>query len=138
MAVVWRWLPVVAWSAVILVASDDHFSAERSASWFQAMFGRELPHALHVLIRKLAHLVEYAILGALAFRAARGGGRRYTIAIAIALFVAAVDETRQSLTVSRTGTPWDVLIDLAGATAGAFANTSSVGHDDRGSGMPGQ
>ena len=131
MQVVWRWLPVVAWSAVILLASDDTFSATNSGTWFREVFGRELPHIAHVAIRKLAHLVEYGILGALALRGAAGSqpadpfdglrARRSTvIALAVALFVAIIDETRQSFVATRTGSPWDVLVDVAGAAIGVW------------------
>ncbi|HUP62217.1 MAG TPA: VanZ family protein [Thermoanaerobaculia bacterium] len=117
MNVVLRWLPVVAWSAVILIASDDAFSAANSGAWFRGLFGRDLPHVLHVAIRKLAHVVEYGILGALAFRAARIDfpRRAMAIALAVALLVSMIDEVHQSTIASRTGTGWDVLLDLIGA-----------------------
>ena len=111
-----RWLPVMAWSAVILVASGGEFSAARSGSWFRALFGFELPYVLHVLARKLAHLVVYGILGALAWRAARvDTSRPAAVALTIALAVAVADETRQSTDVTRTGTAWDVALDMIGA-----------------------
>ena len=116
MKVVWRWLPVVAWSAVILLASDDAFSASNSGAWFRTVFGREVPYVLHVAVRKVAHLVEYGILGALALRAAQS----WRPALAIAILVAAIDETRQSFFVTRTGSPGDVLIDVAGAALGIW------------------
>jgi VanZ family protein len=56
--------------------------------------------------------------------ASRLGQRRlaspHSTAIAVALFVAVVDETRQSLSAARTGTPWDVLLDVAGAALGIW------------------
>jgi len=117
MSVVRRWLPVVAWSAVILIASDETFSAANSGAWVRAILGRDLPYVLHVLIRKLAHLVEYGILGALAFRAARVDvpRRAMAVALAVALLVSMIDEVHQSTLASRTGTGWDVLLDLIGA-----------------------
>jgi VanZ family protein len=111
----WRWLPLVAWSAMILMAADDTFSAQQSGGWFRALFGRDLPYVLHVLLRKLAHLVEYALLGALAMWARRS----YAVALPWALAIALLDEGRQSLSPTRTGSGWDVLLDLAGAAIGA-------------------
>ena len=76
---------------------------------------------LHVAIRKLAHLTEYGILSALLFRALRAGrpvrwNWRWSIAaIAIAAVVGSLDEWHQALVPSRTSSPWDVLIDTAGA-----------------------
>lgn len=84
-----------------------------------------MPYELHVAIRKLGHIVAYAILGALAWRA----DRRMTVAIAIALLVAVTDEWHQSMSASRTGTPWDVLLDVVGAwlgIVGAKKNRPSV------------
>ncbi len=108
------WLPVIVWAAIILSASSDHFSSTQSQGWLFWLFGREVPYELHVAIRKLGHIVAYGILGALAWRA----DRRMTVAIAIALLVAVTDEVRQSMSVSRTGTPWDVLLDGVGGWLG--------------------
>ncbi|HEX2121164.1 MAG TPA: VanZ family protein [Thermoanaerobaculia bacterium] len=121
MRVLLRWMAVAAWAAVILAAADESFSAESSGGWFRRLFGFDVPYALHILIRKLAHVVEYAVLGALALYAARASfTRAATIAMTIALAVAAADEWRQSLSPMRTGSAWDVLLDLAGAALGAW------------------
>ncbi len=122
------WLPLVIWIAVIFAASTDLFSAQHTGSVIEsilaAIFGHALPQKqfdpLHFVIRKLAHITEYAILGALAFRALRGdeGGwrPRWAIAaIAIALVVAASDEFHQSFVPSRGPSPVDVGIDTVGA-----------------------
>jgi hypothetical protein len=106
-----RWLPVVAWSAVILIASGDEFSAAQSGGWFRALFGVALPYWVHVAVRKTTHLAAYGILGALAMRASP----RAAIALAIALCVAIIDELHQSTLPTRTGSPWDVLLDMIGA-----------------------
>jgi VanZ family protein len=111
------WLPVVLWAAVILSAANDQFSAEHTQGWFERLFGRELPYAAHVAVRKMAHLLEYGILGALAWRA----DRRAFVAIAIAVLVAIADESIQASTVTRTGSPWDVALDGVGATLAVFA-----------------
>lgn len=125
MRLVKLWLPVIVWSAVILSASSDSFSSTQSQGWLFRLLGREVPYELHVAIRKLGHIVAYAILGALAWRA----DRRMTVAIAIALLVAVTDEWHQSMIASRTGTPWDVLLDVVGAwlgIVGAKKNRPSV------------
>lgn len=109
------WIPVVLWAAVILLAATDSFSASRTEDWLDFLFGGEAPEAANFIVRKLAHLVEYAILGALAFRASG----RASIALAIALAVAGADEFRQSLSPHRTGTPWDVALDMVGAALGS-------------------
>ena len=70
--------------------------------------------------RKSAHLIEYAVAGALYFRALRGERREWrwswaVAAVAIACGVAALDEWHQTFTATRTGTPADVALDTAGA-----------------------
>ena len=106
-----RWLPVVLWAAIILSTSNDAFSAGETGGLLDRLFGRPMPYAVNVAIRKLAHLVGYGILGALAFRA----DKRLAIAFGVVLLVALADEYSQGLTRSRTGSPWDVLLDLTGA-----------------------
>lgn len=107
------WLPVVVWAGLILSAANDTFSAGNTEGILERIFG-EVPYVVHVVIRKASHVVVYAILAALAWRA----DRRWTVAMGIALVVAGTDEWMQSRAVSRTGTPWDVALDLIGAFIG--------------------
>lgn len=115
--------------AVIFTASTDLFSAQHTGSVIEtiitAILGHPLPTAefdpLHFVIRKLAHLTEYAILGALTYRAVRGEergwkGRWAIAAIVIAAVVAATDEFHQEFVPSRGPSPVDVIIDTIGAT----------------------
>jgi hypothetical protein len=117
MRVVKLWLPVIVWAAIILSASTDSFSAGHSRGWFSWLFGREIPYDLNIAIRKLGHILAYAILGGLAWRA----DRRMTVALIIAVAVATTDEWHQSTLTTRTGSPWDVLLDGVGAWVGAVA-----------------
>lgn len=105
-----QWIPVFLWAGLILSSANDHFSADNSGGWLSRLFG-EVPYVLHVLVRKSAHVVAYAILAALAWRA----DRRRWVVLAVALAVASVDEWLQSRTMNRTGTPWDVVLDMFGA-----------------------
>jgi VanZ family protein len=117
-----RWAAVVAWAAVILVAASDSFSAESSGGWLRALFGSDVPYVLHIAIRKLAHVVVYAILGTLTLNAARASlTRAATMVMTIALAVAVTDEWIQSFSPARTGSFRDVLLDLGGAALGAYA-----------------
>ncbi|MFL6468716.1 MAG: VanZ family protein, partial [Pyrinomonadaceae bacterium] len=78
--------------------------------------------AVHGIIRKFAHLAEYAVLGFLAFRVFAGFIRfRYTSAIALVLMVAAADEINQSFDPSRTSSIVDVGIDLLGGIMAVLA-----------------
>jgi VanZ family protein len=105
-----QWLPVALWAGLILWSANDDFSASNTGGWLRAIFG-EVPYVLHVLIRKATHVVVYAILGFLIWRA----DRRAVVILGVALLVASADEWLQSRALNRTGTPWDVLLDLCGA-----------------------
>jgi VanZ family protein len=124
------WLPVIVWSIVILWASTDNFSSGQSRGWLSWLLGREVAHGVNIAIRKLGHIVAYGILGALAWRA----DRRVAVGMAIALIVAVTDEWRQSLTISRTGSAWDVLLDVTGSWLGIVAARKSPLPAERGEG----
>ena len=113
----------------MIFGSADLMSAEHT-SRFLTPFLRWLnpdisPAAIavaHLLLRKAAHVIEYAILSGLLFRALRGliGGfwRRAAVALVPALIFAAADECHQSFVPSRTGSLGDVFVDYGGAIAG--------------------
>lgn len=106
-----QWLPVFLWAGLILSSANDLFSARETGGLLQWLFGGPVHPAVHVAVRKLAHVVAYGILGALTWRA----DRRWIVIIAIALGVAGTDEWLQSRSAMRTGTPWDVLLDVIAA-----------------------
>ncbi|MCW2961630.1 MAG: teicoplanin resistance protein VanZ [Thermoleophilia bacterium] len=76
---------------------------------------------LDFVLRKVAHVGEYAVLAWLAWRVARRGGLEPTPAAlaawTFALAFAASDEWHQTFVAGRVGHPRDVLIDLVGASA---------------------
>lgn len=120
------WVAPVAWMAVILWLGSDGGSAERTGGLIlpvlRVLFPTAAPlqlDAMHAVIRKLAHLIEYAILTALWLRAfvARGRvrGQAAWQACAIAVAWAVIDESLQSMGASRTGSPTDLVIDTVGA-----------------------
>ena len=81
--------------------------------------------AVHFFVRKAAHFTEYFVFCLLLYRGIRGGRRgwRWTWGLA-ALFIAAgysaLDEIHQAFVASRTASPYDSLLDSAGAFV-AFA-----------------
>ena len=128
------WLPPLLWSAVILAASSDAFSSGSTGGTMrgllESLLGGPLSdrtfEVVQFVIRKLTHLLAYGILGALTLRAIRRGragwdSRWLLAALAFALVLAIVDETHQSLVPSRTGSPGDVVIDVAGALVAGLA-----------------
>jgi VanZ family protein len=119
------WLPVIAWSAVILMTSTDTFSGHHSGAVVAFLFGRFLTPAqvemLNIVLRKIAHLAGYGFLGGLGFRAARADERGFSMrwalaGVAVAVVVASIDEWHQTTVPSRGGSVQDVLLDAAGAS----------------------
>lgn len=106
------WLPVVLWAAIILSAANDRFSEEQTAGWLERLFGRLHP-AVNFVVRKGAHVAEYAILSLLSWRARR----TVVTPLLICLAVATADETLQAMTVTRSGSVADVALDMCGAAA---------------------
>ena len=97
------WIPVALWAALIFGLSSIPSLGTGLGVW-------------DLVLRKLAHLAEYAVLGALLYRAVR----RRPAAIALAAAYAASDEWHQTLVRGRHGSPLDWLIDLAGVVAGVL------------------
>ncbi len=119
------WLPPVAWTAVVLTLSSATFSAENTGGVIDPLLAWLLPwlapstiDAIHGVLRKAAHVTEYAVLAALWWRAfARSGagpGRAAWLTLLIGVTVAAVDDTHQSFLPARTGSVRDVFIDTTG------------------------
>jgi VanZ family protein len=113
---------------LIFAGSTDVLSAEHT-SRFLVPFLRWLdPHisfatitTINVVLRKLGHLTEYAILAALLWRALRGTLRSTSTIPLVALaftasaLFAASDEFHQSFVPTRTPSENDVVIDICGA-----------------------
>jgi VanZ family protein len=95
-----RWIPVVAWVAVIFAFSSVPGLSSGLGTW-------------DLVLRKLAHATEYAVLGALLARALAE-----LPALALGIAVAAGDELYQHLVPGRVGALLDVGIDAAGVLLG--------------------
>ncbi|MDA1195978.1 MAG: VanZ family protein [Planctomycetota bacterium] len=70
--------------------------------------------------RKAFHIPAYALLAVLAWFALARVPRRGLAALGVVLVVAITDETLQSFQPSRSGSAWDVLIDLVGGLLGVW------------------
>ena len=125
-----RYAPLVLWIGVILFLSSNQGSMAETSRFIRPIIEFFFPSAapdtfliVHALIRKAAHFVEYAILAVFAARAFCGSPTgplsRYwhAFSILLVLIVAAIDEINQSIIISRTGSGWDVLLDLSGGLA---------------------
>lgn len=121
-----RFMLPLLWTAVVLSLSSDEWSAARTGALLLPLLRRVLPwalpeqfEALHWLIRKTAHVVEYALLATFwRHTLARPGERpAWRAAFALTILTAAVDELLQSTTAGRGPSVVDVLLDASGAAA---------------------
>jgi VanZ family protein len=95
------WLPVVAWAAVIFALSSIPHLGTGLGTW-------------DTILRKGAHVTEYAILGLLLVRAI---GRELP-AFLIGVGYAITDEVHQHFVSGRHSSPIDVAIDSTGVLIG--------------------
>ena len=122
-ALVWAWLPVLVWMALILGLSGQANLPAR-----QNPATGEVIRSTYTLA-KLAHVVEYGVLGLLLLRATMlpsgGPGLRFASAAAWTVVAATlfggVDELRQSLVPNREPRLGDVLLDGASALGAVCA-----------------
>ena len=98
------WLPVIVWAAVIFA-----FSAIPS-------LGTDLG-VWDTILRKCAHMTEYAILAILLFRALGSELPAFLSGLAYAI----TDEIHQHFVSGRHASPIDVAIDAAGLLLGLLA-----------------
>jgi VanZ family protein len=105
------WLPVVLWAGVIFALSSVPSLSSGLGGW-------------DYLLRKCAHMTEYAVL---AFLLARAIGREAPAFVAGVLY-AASDELHQSFVRGRHASPVDVAIDSVGLLIGLALWRRSFGH----------
>ena len=96
-----NWLPVLVWAAVIFSFSAVPDLGTGLGGW-------------DLVLRKLAHTAEYAILGALLVRATERSG----LAFGLGVLYAVSDEVHQVFVPGRHGAPLDVAIDAVGVAVG--------------------
>ena len=95
------WLPVLVWAAVIFAFSSIPSLSTGLGTW-------------DTILRKGAHVTEYAVLGGLLYRALG----RETLALAAGIAYAATDELHQHFVRGRHASPVDVAIDAVGVAVG--------------------
>jgi VanZ family protein len=97
------WLPVIAWAALIFALSAIPSLSSGLGGW-------------DLVLRKTAHVAEFAILGALLVRAIGGAAP----ALLLGFAYAATDEWHQSFVRGRDGRLVDVAIDAIGVLVGVL------------------
>ena len=98
------WVPIVLWAAVIFAFSSVPSLSSGLGTW-------------DLILRKIAHLSEYAILGVLLLRAIQ----RPAVAILAGGLYAVTDEIHQHFVRGRHAAWYDVLIDTIGVATGVLA-----------------
>lgn len=129
------WIPAAICVILIAISSSDTFSSDNTSSFlrpiFEGIFG---PIANHVWtrllfdLRKTAHFWGYGFVSVVFFRAWRmtfrlsraysavtASLRAAAIALLSTLILSSADEFHQSFLPRRTGSPFDVLLDMCGA-----------------------
>jgi len=131
---VWKaWIPAIIWLGIIAIESTASLSSENTGRILYPvlhfLFGLDPVRFLtwHFLIRKTGHVIGYAVLSILLFRAWRASvavknNPRWSIvwgriALAMTALVASLDEWHQSFLPSRTGTIHDVVLDTTAGLA---------------------
>jgi VanZ family protein len=99
-----HWLPVVAWAALIFALSAIPSLGTGLGTW-------------DLILRKCAHMTEYAVL---AFLLARAFGREAP-ALVVGVLYAVSDEVHQAFVSGRHASPIDVAIDTVGVLLGLLA-----------------
>ncbi|CAN5670045.1 VanZ family protein [soil metagenome] len=97
------WLPVAAWAGLIFAFSSVPDLGTGLGGW-------------DLVLRKLAHTAEFAVLGALLVRATDRAG----VAFALGALYAVSDELHQVFVPGRLGSPLDVVIDTVGVAVGVL------------------
>ncbi len=104
---VWRWLPPLAWMGLIFALSAQPTLPQMQDS------------LADLLLKKGAHMTEYAILFFLLWLALRRPSPWW--AWALALLYAVSDEVHQTFVPGRHGWYGDVIVDGVGASIAALA-----------------
>jgi VanZ family protein len=126
------WLPLLLWLGVIFLGSTDLMSAEHTSRfvvpflrWLKPEISPETLASIHFIVRKCAHLGEYAVLALLLLRAAifmtnlkRSLAILYVSVWVACLVVATTDEFHQTFVASRGALATDIMIDSGGAIVG--------------------
>lgn len=118
---------------MIFYLSSSQGSLEQTSRFIRPILLFIFPHSspedislYHGVIRKAAHVFVYAVLGLLSVRAierrsASAAPKIVLISLLLVLLIAALDETNQSFSSTRSGSLWDVGLDLLGGSMAIVA-----------------
>jgi VanZ family protein len=122
-----RYGPLIAWMAFIFFASTGAFAGENTSRiirplllWLFPDISEERIALVHFVTRKVAHFLEYAILGLLAARAFSTSlqptlhRRWFLISLLLVVLYSLSDEYHQSFVQGRGASIYDSFIDMSG------------------------
>jgi VanZ family protein len=129
---IWKaWVPALVWLGFIVIESTSALSSENTSKalypLLHFLLGLDPVRFLtwHFVLRKTGHVIGYAVLSLLLFRAWRvtiplRNDPRWSIvwariSLTMTALVASLDEWHQTFLPSRTGTIRDVVLDSAAA-----------------------
>jgi VanZ family protein len=124
---IFRYAPLILWIGVIFFLSSGQGAMSNTSRFIRPLLEFLFPGAseetlfiYHGIIRKLAHPSVYAVLAYFAYRAfyysTQNHLQKYWFPVSLLLVftVASLDELNQSFLASRTGSPYDILLDTIG------------------------
>lgn len=129
------WIPAAICVVLIMMSSSDTFSSDNTSSFLRPIVERIFGplanptwHRLLYDIRKVGHFFAYGFVSVVFFRAWRmtfrlsrsysavtASLRAAAVALLSTLALSGADEFHQSFLPKRTGSPFDVLLDMCGA-----------------------
>ncbi len=125
------WILVIIWMVVIYSfsaqsANESELLSSGITDWTIQLLNRVLPNlnieTLHLIIRQLAHLIIFLILGVLLLNALNQSDSNervnFVLALLISLIYAISDEIHQIYVPGRVGQIYDVLVDFLGSLIG--------------------
>jgi VanZ family protein len=122
-----RYAPLLLWIGVIFLLSGGLGAASNTSLIIRPLLLWLFPditepsiREVQFLVRKVAHFTEYGILACWALRAFKNSSvavlkdRRFLFSLLLVIVIAAADEFNQGFIASRTSSPYDSLLDIAG------------------------
>lgn len=127
---IFRYAPVILWAGVVLFLATSAGAASETSRFIGPLINLIYPQAdpatramIHATVRKCAHFTEYAVFAVIVSRALLTSSRSYLKsnwhvgAVLCVAVLATIDETSQAFNSNRTGSIYDIMIDVFGGVA---------------------